>query len=57
MNKNMGIYIFLLIFIGTLGLLVNEFILKWGTTATMFFSIANIIGLILLTYKSFKKRK
>jgi hypothetical protein len=39
---------FVLVAIGTLGLLTNEFIFSWGRTATMVFAAANAIGLVSL---------
>lgn len=56
MKYNPGLYVFILIFFGTLGLLVNEFIFNWGTTATVFFSIFNLIGLSLLIYGYFRNK-
>ena len=38
--------VFLLI--GTAGLLLNEFIFNWGTSATLVFAVLNILGLIQL---------
>jgi len=47
---------FILLIIGTLGLLVNELVLNWGRTATVTFAIINLVGLITLavTYWSLK---
>jgi len=39
---------FILILIGTIGLLVNEFFLDWGSVAVIIFAILNIIGLVFL---------
>ena len=39
---------FILLIIGTLGLVANEFILDWGTIATLIFAALNVIGLIIL---------
>jgi len=36
--------------IGTLGLLINEFIFDWGTTATLTFAALNAVGLAILAY-------
>lgn len=38
----------ILLFIGTAGLLLNEFYLGWGRTATITFALFNIIGIALL---------
>jgi undecaprenyl pyrophosphate phosphatase UppP len=42
--------------IGTIGLLVNEFITEWGSIATLLFASFNIIGLSMLvaTHRSTK---
>ncbi len=39
---------FILLIIGTVGLLINEFIFDWGGVATVVFAIFNIAGLIIL---------
>ncbi|MFC1983386.1 hypothetical protein ACFLV5_06380 [Chloroflexota bacterium] len=39
---------FVLLIIGTLGILINEFIFDWGRVATMVFAIVNFIGLATL---------
>jgi hypothetical protein len=39
---------FLLLIIGTLGLLTNEFVFDWGKIATLIFAAANMIGLLTL---------
>ncbi len=41
---------FLLVLVGTLGLLANEFIFDWGTTATIVFAAFNVIGLVGLWF-------
>jgi hypothetical protein len=47
---------FTLIFIGTLGLLFNEFVLEWGRLATVIFALLNILGLAMLAF-SIKRRR
>jgi len=42
---------FILLIIGSIGLLVNEFAFHWGTTATLVFAALNIVGLVLLGLK------
>ena len=37
---------FVLVAIGTLGLLTNEFVFSWGRVATLVFAAANGIGLV-----------
>ena len=39
---------FILLIIGTAGLLINEFIFDWGGAATVVFAIFNIAGLVIL---------
>jgi hypothetical protein len=48
---------FILIIIGTFGLLINEFIFDWGSTATITFAAVNVVGLAILafTYWGMKK--
>jgi hypothetical protein len=42
----LGAFIFLLV--GTVGLLINEFVFDWGRAATLTFALANVIGLVAL---------
>ncbi len=39
---------FILLIIGTAGLLINEFVFDWGEVATVVFAIFNIAGLVIL---------
>ncbi|MBA7615169.1 hypothetical protein ES703_22446 [subsurface metagenome] len=39
---------FILIIVGTVGLLVNELAMDWGRTATVTFAIVNVVGFITL---------
>jgi len=39
---------FILIFIGMLGLLLNELMFDWGRTATIIFAAINLVGLATL---------
>ncbi len=41
---------FVLIFIGTLGLLANEFIARWGRAATLASAALNMAGLAILWF-------
>ena len=36
---------FILLIIGTIGLLLNELVFDWGTVATIIFAVFNLIGL------------
>lgn len=46
---------FILLIIGTLGLLANEFILDWGTIATLTFAALNVVGLVILAYANWRQ--
>ena len=39
---------FVLLTIGTLGLLANEFLFDWGSVATLIFAALNVVGLVIL---------
>ena len=39
---------FILLIIGTVGLLVNEFVTDWGRVGTLIFAVVNCIGLATL---------
>jgi len=39
---------FILLIIGTLGLVINELIFDWGSAATLTFAAFNVGGLVLL---------
>jgi len=41
---------FILLIIGTLGLLINEFIFDWGGIATLTLAAVNIVGLAALAF-------
>ena len=41
---------FILLIIGTIGLLVNEFVTDWGRGVTITFACLNILGLVLLAF-------
>jgi hypothetical protein len=40
---------FILLVIGTIGLLVNEFVADWGRGVTITFACLNVLGLVVLT--------
>ncbi|MFH1775848.1 MAG: hypothetical protein ABH839_04270 [Chloroflexota bacterium] len=42
---------FTLLIIGTLGLLINEFILDWDRAATIIFAVFNCLGLAVLAFR------
>ena len=48
MREAVKLIAFILLTIGTLGLLINEFAFDWGRVATMVFAIMNFTGLVTL---------
>ncbi len=55
----MGILGFSLLFIGTTGLLFNDFIFEWGRMATLIFAVVNVVGFLAagLDYLRINKEK
>lgn len=47
---------FVLLMIGTIGLLVDEFVADWGRAATFTFAIFNCAGLVILAVTYFSKK-
>ncbi len=41
---------FVLLIIGTLSLLVNEFVFDWGSLATVTFAVVNVTGFALIGF-------
>jgi len=41
---------FILLIIGTIGLLVNEFVADWGRGVTITLACFNVLGLVLLAF-------
>ena len=50
MRKVAKLSAFILLFIGTLGLIINEFIFDWGSTATLVFAAVNVVGFATLAF-------
>ena len=48
---------FLLLIVGTTGLLVNEFVFDWGRVATLVFAVLNVIGLIILGMTGLRRKE
>jgi len=48
---------FILIIIGTLGLLINEFIFDWGSIATLTFAAVNVVGFAILAFAFWGMKK
>ena len=47
---------YVLLIIGTIGLLINEFAFDWGRVATLAFAIVNFMGLAILASTYFEMR-
>jgi hypothetical protein len=50
MRKIIELSAFVFLLIGTLGLLMNEFVFDWGRPATLIFAAANVMGLLALGF-------
>ena len=50
MKKAKELIPFIFLIIGTLGLLLNEFVFEWGQAATLSFAASNVIGLLAMGY-------
>ena len=48
---------FVLLMIGTIGLLMNEFIFDWGRVTTLTFAALNVIGLAILAFTTWGIKK
>ena len=48
---------FVLIFIGTVGLLLNEFILTHSSSCTIIFAVVNLVGFANLAFAHFVLRR
>ncbi|MFC1870947.1 hypothetical protein ACFLYF_00885 [Chloroflexota bacterium] len=48
---------FILLIIGTLGLITNEFIFDWGSSATLTFAVINFVGLVVLAFSFWVARE
>ncbi|MFC1940891.1 hypothetical protein ACFLWL_00540 [Chloroflexota bacterium] len=59
MQKSTGLFVFafILLIIGTIGHLINEFIFDWGRLATVRFTIFNAAGLAILAFERWGKKK
>ena len=57
MRESTLLIAFILLIIGTIGLLINELIFDWGRCATLTFAIINVVGLASLTFAYFTKKK
>ena len=57
MRESALLIAFILLIIGTIGLLINEIIFDWGRCATLTFAIINVVGLALLAFIYWIKKK
>ena len=57
MRESTLLIAFILLIIGTIGLLINELILDWGRCATLTFAIINVVGLASLVFAYWAKKK
>ena len=57
MVEGVKIATFVLIAIGTAGLLVNEFVTDLGRAATITFAGLNVVGLVVLGYTSMSRSR
>ena len=48
---------FILLIIGTVGLLMNEFVTDWGRGVTITFACLNVLGLIVLAFTTWTMGK
>ena len=56
MSQVIKLTAFVLLMIGTIGLLVNEFVADWGRAATLTFAIFNCAGLAVMAVTYFGKK-
>ena len=57
MRESTLLIAFIILIIGTTGLLINELIFDWGRCVTLTFAIINIVGLASLTFAYWTKKK
>jgi len=57
MKESTLLIAFILVGIGTIGLLINELIFDWGRCATLTFAIINVVGLVSLAFAYLAKKK
>ena len=57
MRDSIHLTAFILLGIGTIGLLVNEFVTDWGRCATLTFAIINVVGFASLAFLYWVKKK
>ena len=48
---------FVLLIVGTIGLLVSEFVADWGRDTTITFACLNVLGLVVLAFTTWTTGK
>ncbi|MFC1988583.1 hypothetical protein ACFLVJ_01960 [Chloroflexota bacterium] len=56
MKESIRLIAFMLLIIGTFGLLINELFFNWGRVATLAFAIVNVVGFTSLAFAYMKKQ-
>ena len=56
MKDTINLFAFIILIVGTAGLLVNEFIFDMGRTGTIVFAAFNVVGLIILAIAYFRRK-
>jgi len=57
MKESTLLIAFVLLIIGTVGLMINELIFDWGRSATITFAIINIVGIASLAFSYWTKKE
>jgi len=57
MRESTLLIAFILLIIGTIGLLINELIFDWGRCATLTFATINVVGFAFLAFVYWAKKK
>ena len=57
MRESTRLIAFILLRIGTIGLLINELIFDWGRSATLTFAIINVVGFASLAFAYWATKK
>ena len=57
MRESTPLIAFILLIIGTIGLLINELIFDWGSAATLTFAALNVAGFATLAFTYWSKKK
>jgi membrane-bound ClpP family serine protease len=52
----MRLIAFILLIIGTVGLLLNELFFDWGRVATLLFAVSNLIGFATLAFSYWRTK-